>query len=297
MISAFFYTIKQAFVQVFRNKNMSTASVFSITAMMLILGLFFIIAVNVNLIATGAQEQFDSIQVYLLDETSEAEAMQMLERIERIDGVEEVTYISKEDAMLEMKDRWGEEAYLLDGLVDNPFPASLMITSSDLMLEDEIVAQVKKMDGIEDIKYHQDVINKILTITGYIQTGALILIAILIVVSIIVVSNTIKLTVHARSREINIMKYVGATNWFIRGPFLVEGMLIGLFSSLIGAGIIGAAYYKFADVFQEKLLILFSNGMVPFDFVMENLLIIFVAIGISIGSLGSILSMRRFLDT
>lgn len=297
MISAFFYTIKQAFVQVFRNKNMSTASIFSITAMMLILGLFFILAVNVNLIAAGAQEQFDSIQVYLLDEISEAEAMQMVEEIQRINGVDEAHYMSKEDAMLEMRDRWGEEAYLLDGLVDNPFPASIVITSANLDKEDEIVAQVKLMDGIEDIKYHQDVVDKILSITGYIQMGALVLIAILLVVSVIVVSNTIKLTVHARAQEINIMKYVGATNWFIRGPFLVEGMMIGLFSSLVGAGIIGAAYYKFVDVFQQRLLILFSNGMVPFDFIMQNLLIIFIAIGISIGSLGSILSMRRFLDT
>ena len=250
-----------------------------------------------NVIAAGAQEQFDSIQVYLLDETSETEAMQMIDEIQRIDGVDEAYYMSKDDAMLEMKDRWGEEAYLLDGLVDNPFPASIVITSTDLDKEDEIVAQVQLMDGIEDIKYHQDVVDKILSITGYIQMGALALIAILIVVSVIVVSNTIKLTVHARAQEINIMKYVGATNWFIRGPFLVEGMIIGLFSSLVGAGIIGAAYYKFVDVFQERLLILFSNGMVPFDFIMQNLVVIFIAIGISIGSLGSILSMRRFLDT
>ena len=93
------------------------------------------------------------------------------------------------------------------------------------------------------------------------------------------------------------MKYVGATNWFIRGPFLVEGMIIGLVSSVISAGVVGFAYYKFVEVYQQKLLILFSSGMVPFEFIMENLVIIFVAIGISIGSLGSILSMRRFLDT
>ena len=228
---------------------------------------------------------------------SPRKAEEMLEEIEGFDGVARAYYMSKDDAMEEMKSRWGENAYLLDGLVDNPFPASIIITATDLSVEGDIVDQLEGMEGIEDIKYYQEMVGKILSITNYIQTGALILIGILIIVSIVVVSNTIKLTVHARAQEINIMKYVGATNWFIRGPFLVEGIIIGILSSVISAGIVGFAYYQFVESFQQRLLILFSSGMVPFEFIMINLIIIFVAIGISIGALGSILSMRRFLDT
>ena len=121
------------------------------------------------------------------------------------------------------------------------------------------------------------------------------MIAVLVVVSIIVVANTIKLTVHAREEEIHIMKYVGATNWFVRGPFLVEGIIIGVIASLIAVAIVGFGYYKFVDIFSSKVLILFSTGMIPYQFIIENLIIIFVALGVSIGSLGSILSMRRFL--
>ncbi len=292
---AFSYTIKQAFSQIGRNKNMSTASVFAITAMMLILGVFFTIMVNVNLMTQNVQNQFDTIQLYLKDDVTAEQAAEMVNEISAIDGVTEAAYLTKEDAMTIMKERWGEKASLLDGLSENPFPASIEITVSDIADEQKIVSSVENMDGVDEVKFYKDVIDKVLTITGYIQTGALILIAVLVVVSIIVVANTIKLTVHAREEEIHIMKYVGATNWFVRGPFLVEGIIIGVIASLIAVAIVGFGYYKFVDIFSSKVLILFSTGMIPYQFIIENLIIIFVALGVSIGSLGSILSMRRFL--
>ncbi len=292
---AFSYTIKQAFSQIGRNKNMSTASVFAITAMMLILGVFFTIMVNVNLMTQNVQNQFDTIQLYLKDDVTAEQAAEMVNEISAIDGITEAAYLTKEDAMTIMKERWGEKASLLDGLSENPFPASIEITVSDIADEQKIVSSVENMDGVDEVKFYKDVIDKVLTITGYIQTGALILIAVLVVVSIIVVANTIKLTVHAREEEIHIMKYVGATNWFVRGPFLVEGIIIGVIASLIAVAIVGFGYYKFVDIFSSKVLILFSTGMIPYQFIIENLIIIFVALGVSIGSLGSILSMRRFL--
>lgn len=294
-MKAISYTIRQAFSQIARNKNMSTASVFAITAMMLILGMFFTIMVNVNLMAQNAQKQFDTIQVYLTEDVSERQGLEMTAYIKNIENVKDAVYLTKDDAMSIMKERWGENAYLLDGLSDNPFPATIEITAVDIKFEKDIAVELENLEGIEQVKFYQDVIDKILNITGYIQKGALALIVILIVVSIIVVSNTIKLTVHAREKEIQIMKYVGATNWFVRGPFLVEGILIGLLASLIAVAIVGFAYYKFVDVFAAKVLILFNSGMVPYQFIINNIVIIFVALGVCIGSLGSILSMRRFL--
>lgn len=290
------YTIKQAFSQILRNLNMSTASIFAITAMMLILGLFFTIMVNVNLLSQNVQDQFDTIQVYLPDGSTEAQSTTLMKQTKQIEHVVNAQYISKEDALEIMKERWGENAYLLDGLPDNPFPVTIEVTIEDIQYEGEIVEQLKAMEGIEEVKYSQETIDKLLKITGYIQKGALALIIILIAVSIIVVANTIKLTVHARQNEISIMKYVGATNWFIRGPFLVEGMIIGFIASILGAAIVGVAYYKFVEYFASKTVLLFSTGLVPFNFIINNLVIIFVALGICIGSIGSILSMRRFLD-
>ena len=129
-----------------------------------------------------------------------------------------------------------------------------------------------------------------------IQTAALVLIFFLLIVSVVVVSNTIKLTVLNREKEIIIMKYVGATNWFTRGPFLLEGMIIGIVSALFSAGLVLSVYGYLVDQFSMDFILIMSTGLVPPAFLMQHLVIIFLALGISIGACGSIISMRRFLD-
>ena len=295
-MGAFSYTVRQAFSQIGRNKNMSSASIFSITAMLLVVGLFFSIMVNVNLMARNAEDQFDTISVYLKETVTAEQGVELAEQIKMIENVSDAKYLSKEDAMAIMKERWGENGYLLDGVVSNPLPASVEVTAVDLEDEDKIVQELNKFDAVDEVRFYRDAIQKVMTISGYIQKGALAIIVILLIVSLIVVANTVKLTVHAREEEIHIMKYVGATNWFVRGPFFVEGILIGLISSILAVVIVGFAYYKFTEMFTPRFLILFNSGMVPFDFIIENLIIIFVALGVCIGALGSILSMRRFLD-
>ena len=275
---------------------MSSASIFSITAMLLVVGLFFSIMVNVNLMARNAEDQFDTISVYLKETVTAEQGVELAEQIKMIENVSDAKYLSKEDAMAIMKERWGENGYQLDGVVSNPLPASVEVTAVDLEDEDKIVQELNKFEAVDEVRFYRDAIQKVMTISGYIQKGALAIIVILLIVSLIVVANTVKLTVHAREEEIHIMKYVGATNWFVRGPFFVEGILIGLISSILAVVIVGFAYYKFTDMFTPRFLILFNSGMVPFDFIIENLIIIFVALGVCIGALGSILSMRRFLD-
>jgi len=121
--------------------------------------------------------------------------------------------------------------------------------------------------------------------------------AFLVIVSVVVVSNTIKLTVFARSKEISIMKYIGATNWFIRGPFLVEGIIIGVFASLVSAAITFVNYSEVVNVIGTQVMTILSSPLVPAGYLSGNLIIIFLAMGVSIGACGSIISMRRFLDT
>ncbi len=297
MIKSFFYSLKQAVTQVNRNKTMTFTSLFSITAMLLILGMFFILAVNVNLLTENAKDQFDMVEVYLLDEATDEQVSDIIDSAEDLNYTDTVEFLDKDDAMVEMQERWGENGYLLEGLQENPLPRSVRITLKNIEDSQELVDYMSNFDGIERVKYNQSEINKILKITNSIQVGALVIIIFLIVVSIIVVSNTVKLTVLARGREISIMKYVGATNWFIRGPFLIEGMIIGILAALISSGVICGLYSLLTANMSEQMLVLFSTGLVPVSFMTINLVIIFLALGVSIGAMGSMISMRRFLDT
>lgn len=297
MFNSIKYSLKQAFIQVFRNRNMSVASVFSITAMLLILGLFFVLIVNINMAAESAKKDFDTVQVYLLDETTQAKADEMIDKIKDTRGVSNAEYLSKEDALQDWKSDWGDKAYLLDSLTENPLPNSIVVTVEDLETSDSVVNSLKNFDGIEGVKYYKETVEKLVKITNFIQVAALIIMVFLVVVSVIVVSNTIKLTVLARSREIRIMKYVGATNWFIRGPFLIEGILIGLISAGVAVGIVAFVYGKIVELVGQDLFLILSTPMVPTSFLTSNLIFIFLSIGVSIGACGSIISMRRFLDT
>jgi cell division transport system permease protein len=289
--------MRQTFSQIGRNMNMTIASLFSITAILLILGIFFIILVNINNISDSVKENFGEVQINLLDEVDEATAQQMMAEFEPMDGVEAVSYLTREQAMANFKEKWGDNASLLDKLKVNPLPNAVIVKVDDIEKADAIVKKAQGMAGIERVNYAQNTVDKLITISNYIQIGALILIAALLAISIVVVSNTIKLTVLAREREITIMKYVGATNWFIRAPFLLEGIIIGLISAAISSVVIAVIYHQVIATFGVNFTLLMSTAFVPEQFLNENLIIIYVALGISIGACGSIISMRRFLDT
>ena len=290
------YNIKQALLQIGRNKGMSLASVFAITAMMLILGLFFVITVNVNLFTEMVKSDYDQVEIFLQDSTSTESAQSMMNEIEGYDGVEKVEYRTKEDALNIMKKRWGESSYLLDSLGENPLPNSILITVSSLEDAGKVTDQVSDIEGVEDVTYYRETVEKLTKVTNFLQIAALVIMTFLVVVSVVVVANTIKLTVFARAREISIMKYVGATNWFIRGPFLVEGIIIGIVASLVSSGITYLLYSKIVGTFSTQVLTILSTPLVPAGYLAGNLICIFLAMGVSIGACGSIISMRKFLD-
>ncbi|MHC1721641.1 MAG: permease-like cell division protein FtsX [Aminipila sp.] len=297
MFNGIRYTLKQAFIQILRNRTMSFASIFSITAMLLILGLFFVLIVNINMASEAARQEYDTVQVYLLDTTTYEQAENMVSEVKGLRGVSDATYLSKEDALQDWKSDWGESAYLLDSLSSNPLPNSIMVKVETLETSDAVVEALRAKDGVEDVKYYKETVEKLVKITNAIQIAALIIMVFLVVVSVVVVSNTIKLTVLARAREIRIMKYVGATNWFIRGPFLIEGIVIGMISAGIAVVTVAFVYGKIVDLIGQDLFLILSTPMVSKSFLTTNLISIFMAIGISIGACGSIVSMRRFLDT
>ena len=276
---------------------MTQASVFAISAMLLILGLFLVIIININMMAESVKQDYNNVQVFLLDETTEEQCIELQNDIRNWDAVDTVEYRTKDQAMEVLKKRWGENAYLLDSIVENPLPNSIIITMTDLTKADEIADKAATLEGVEDVTYYKDTVDKLLRATRMMQIAALVIMAFLIIVSVVVVSNTIKLTVFNRSEEIEIMKYVGATNWFIRGPFMLEGIIIGAFSALLSAGIVTFVYTRVLDVIGTSVTSVLSMPLVPVSFLGLNLMWIFLALGVSIGAWGSIVSMRRFLDT
>ena len=293
MLSSIWYAIKQAFVQVFRNRAMSLASLFSITAMLLILGLFFVVMVNVGVAVEEAKTDFDSISAYLNDEVTLEEANTIIFQLSGMEEVDEVYYLDKDTAMEQWKaQKWGEDAYMLDGLVENPLPNSVEITVSELEDADRVVEVLSTFDGITKVNYYKDTVDKLIQVTDSLKVALLVIMAFLVIVSVVVVSNTVKLTVFARQREIEIMKYVGATNWFIRGPFLAEGILIGLISAGVSVGLTALVYSKVISLFALDLSLMIGMSLVPVNFMTFNLVWIFMALGVSIGACGSIISMR-----
>ncbi len=295
-MSRLFYNIKQALIQIVRYKTTTLASIFAITAMMLILGLFFTLAVNVNLFTEMIKRDYDTVEVFLEDDVSEEAAKQIMNEVTGINGVSLVEYRSKAEALKIMRDRWGNSGYLLDSLGGNPLPNSILVTVQSLDAADAVNNQVSSIEGVESTKYYKETVDKLTKVTSFLQYGSMAIMVFLILISIIVVSNMIKLTVFARAREISIMKYVGATNWFIRGPFLVEGIIIGMISAALAVGIVYIVYSNIIDTVGIKVMAILSSPLVPADYLITNLIIIFLALGVGIGSTGSIISMRKFLD-
>ena len=174
MLNSFRYTIKQAFGQVFRNKTMSIASVFSITAMLLILGIFFILVININMVTESVKADYDTIEVFMQEDASKEDAQAIIDGMTGFDGVESATYRTKKEALAILKDRWGDQGYLLDNLAKNPLPDSVVIKISSLEKAQAIADKAKTFNGIEKVNYYKQTVDKIMKVTDFIQLAALI---------------------------------------------------------------------------------------------------------------------------
>ena len=295
MFSRLGYSIKQSFSQMGRNKGMYLTSVLAITAMMLILGLFFVAFVNIDLFTATINQNYNVVQVYIDDELSESEVEALGSELENLEGVDKAEYISSDEALKTLKKRWGDNGYLLDNMDENPLPSSYMVYVQDEDAASYVSKTAPDVDGVTDITYYQDTIDKLAKITHFVEVGSIIAMAFLIIISIIIVANTIKLTVFNREKEISIMKYLGATDWFVRAPFILGGVFIGVISSLVATGLIYLIYSRIINMIGADIMRVLSVTLVPVNYLIINLLIIFAALGIGIGTVGSIISIRRFL--
>lgn len=296
MIIRLFRTMtRQSFQSMFRSKNMSLASIGSVGATLVILGLILALILNMNNITNTTKDQYDKIQVYIEDGLNLKQTEDIGRAIEGIKGVVDVTYETKDKALEKMKDRLEKNGNVLDGLEKNPFPNSYIISMENIEDADSIANDLKDIKGIEDIKYYRDIIERLINISNSVRLGGFILIVVLVLISIFIISNTIKITVVARQQEISIMKYVGATDGFIRGPFAIEGVVLGLIGSILSILIVLYGYKYIYSMLNKNLYEVFTVYMIPPQAIIKDIIIIFIAIGVGIGMMGSVLSLRRFL--
>ena len=289
--------IKQGFQGMWRNRGMGIASISSISAVLMILGVVLILILSINALVIDTQNQFDEIEIFMYDDITDDQLVAIEDVVRSKEGVLSILFKSRDQALEDYKEQWGEDAYLLDGLEeDNPLPNSYTVQLKDIKYADQIVDEVRQMDGVEKINYYKEIIDKLMLVANYIRIGGMVVIVALVSVSVFIISNTIKLTVASRSREINIMKYVGATNGYIKGPFVIEGVLFGLLGAVLSIAVVYYGYGYFFDSVNEQLYNLFTVMLVQPKTILADLSIIFIAIGGGIGAIGSLVSMKRFLN-
>ena len=290
------YAIKQSFSQMWRNKGMYFTTIAAMTAMMMILGLFFVAFVNVNLFTETIEKDYNVVQVYMVEENDDVENEAVQSQLEAMSGVTAVEYVTKDQALETLRERWGDNAYLLDNLKENPLPNSFMVYVENSDAASIVANAAPAIEGVDDIVYYQDTIEKLAKVTNFIEVGSIVCMAFLIVVSIIIVANTIKLTVFNKAKEIGIMKYLGATNSFVRAPFVLSGMFIGVFSALVSTGLIYFIYTKLIEVIGADIARILSVSLVPAMDLVWIILGTFAILGVGIGIIGSFISIARFLN-
>ena len=278
---------------------MGLASVGSVTAVLIILGFVLIIVLNVNNVALVTKETFDEIAVYVMDDVDEGQIDEMGKSFSEIDGVMGVAFQTKDYALDKLKEKWGEDAFLLEGLRNNPLPNTYIVQIEDVSKSEEVIAKLETFQGVEDVQYYKDAVNSLIKIAELIKKIGASLIVILLLISVFIISNTIKITVLNRRKEIELMQYIGATNGYVRGPFMIEGILLGLIGSFVAILIISLGYNYIVNYLAGRYVALLSGisgYMVGVDMILNDLVIIFLTIGIGIGMLGSLVSLKKFLS-
>ena len=225
--------------------------------------------------------------------------MKLKKKIRAIDGVSTVEFVSKDEALEQMKERFGERQDLLEGYEgeNNIFTASYVVTLTDLTKSEAVQDQINTYtDVVKKINSKDEVVTTLINLANGIKIVTGVILVLLIIISIFIIANTIKLTVHSRRKEISIMKYVGATNGFIRWPFIVEGMIIGVLASIISIIIVGGAYTFIADkLVSSEFMQLMNMSLISFSDMFNSIIFVYMLLGIGIGVLGSVISMRKYL--
>lgn len=292
-ISTINYFIVDAFKSLKRNTTISIASMATVLATLFVFGVFLLTGINVSRGISDVESKVE-IKVFLKDDIKLTEQKDIEAALRNISGVTEVTHESKDEALRKFREQLKDNATILKGYDEknNPLPSSFVVKLDNAEVAKTIESSVKDMDGVEDVGNDQDLINKIASFAKTIKWVGVVLFAVLIGVSLFLIINTIKLTVYSRRREVGIMKFVGATDWFIRWPFIIEGMVIGILGAVFSNLLL---YFSYKEVYAKITESLYTIQLLSPSYVLTTLSWQFIISGMLIGVFGSIIALRKFL--
>jgi len=286
-----YYIFQEVGRSLIRNSLLNFAAVGTTAISLFVLGVGVLLVINTNEIAKTIESDIE-IMVYMRHNLAEEDALTLEPLIDNISGVQETTFISRDEALKSLVKQFGDEVEESVG-EENPLPDTIKVKISDPREVNKIAAEIEDLPGVESVRYGgQDFVKKLFSLTNWVRIIGLLLITLLGLCGIFLIATTTRLTIFARRREINIMKYVGATDWFVRWPFLLEGIILGFFGALLAVGVLYFSYGALIAKIQETIsfLPLVNSSAVLFR-IFEGLL----AIGIVMGAVGSTFSVRRYL--
>ena len=285
--------ISDAFKSLRRNKTICFASIITVIITFFVLGIFVLITKNVGLALNDVQSKVE-LKVFLKDDIKLIEQREVEIKLHELPGVKDVQYESTEQAFTSFQESTKDNKGLLEGysLEKNPFPASFIVKLADPSDAEAVTNAVKDLPGVESIGNQQDLINTITKVVNGIKVVGAVLFIILVGVAIFLIMNTTKLTVYSRRREVGIMKFVGATDWFIRWPFIIEGMIIGLIGSVISTFFVFLVYKGFVSWISSKVLYV---SLINVSYIGTALLWEFALGGLIVGGVASYAALRKFL--
>lgn len=290
----FRYLLSEGFKNVWSHRLMSVASSGVLMACMLMIGIVFSISANIDNYVSEIQKNA-VVMAFFKDDFSRDDALAATEAIKNLDNISSVRFVSKEEGLSTQEDSMGEEYKEIFAILqdDNPLPDGVQITISDLEQYNQTVESIRAVNGIDIIRQRGDYVDKLVAIRSVINIIGTGVILLLLIISLAIVSNTIKITMFTRKLEINIMKAVGATNRFIRTPFVIEGMLLGIIAGVVSTGLL-YFIYKLAE---QTLMSSFTGlgAFVPFTQFAFPLLGAFILMGALVGSIGSAISIGKYL--
>ncbi|MBQ2827692.1 MAG: permease-like cell division protein FtsX [Clostridia bacterium] len=287
------YLTKEGFKNIWLNRLMSVASISVLLSCLVMMGIAFMLIVNMQEIITNIEDS--NVIVAFVDDNADDETVAKVRTdLMKIENVKDCEFVSKEEAFEEQLDALGGDRTLFEGM-DNPLPDSYRVVLDDLTLFDSTLRQIENTDNIQSVREDRELSQQVASIrktVTYISFGVII---ILLIVSLFIISNTIKITMFSRRLEIKIMKSVGATSWFIRWPFMIEGMSLGVISGVLSLGVVWGVYELVARSIGGSFSLFMSSGIVPFKDHALFILVAFLAVGIITGAFGSAVSISKYL--
>lgn len=291
-LSSLQYAFRDALRSLWRNKFMGLASIATVAISLLIFGCAWLLVLNTQYLADTMEAELE-INLYLKPELTREQGLNLKNQIAAISGLDEIKFVPKEEGLKSLEERFGKDTNIMQAMGgNNPLPDVYRLKSKDATQVPRIAGEVAKIPGVDTVRYGQGMVERLLSLTNWLRTIGMIIIAAIGLAGIFLIATTIRITVFARRREVGIMKLVGATNWYIRWPFFLEGMMIGVLGALISVGVL---HFFYTELIKNVATTVNFLPIISERSVLWNLYEILLLTGAILGALGSAISLRRFL--